>query len=216
MVISKDFEQLRSALAEVDEARVKEVFDRILSSSPTSQDVAKTFEAVQAGMTDVGQKFQSGEYYLAEMMFASEIISQILPKLKAQLKAGDRKPAGRIVLGTVKGDVHDIGKNLVSVLLAAAAFDVIDLGTDVPPERFVAAIREHKPSIVGLSGLLTLSIEPMRDTVAAIRAAGLRDQVKIIIGGNPITQHIHELVGSDAWTDNAARGVDLCRQWTEM
>jgi len=215
MTSPTDFVQLRAALAEVDETRFKEIADRLLSGSPTSQEIAQTFEAIQAGMNDVGKKYQTGEYFLAEMMFASDMISQIMPRLTAHLKSGGRKLAGRVVLGTVQGDVHDIGKNLVGVLLTAAAFEVIDLGTDVAPERFVKAIREQQPSIVGLSGLLTLSIEAMKATVAAIQAAGLRDKVKIIIGGNPITQHVHELVGSDAWTDNAARGVDLCRQWME-
>jgi len=215
MTSPTDFVQLRSALADIDETKVKEIADRLLAGSLTSQEIAQTFEAIQAGMNDVGQKYQTGEYYLAEMMFASDIIGQVMPRLTAHLKSGDRKLVGRVVLGTVQGDVHDIGKNLVGVLLTAAAFEVIDLGTDVPPERFVQAIQKHQPAIVGMSGLLTLSIEAMKATVEAIQAAGLRHKVKILIGGNPITPHVHELVGSDAWTDNAARGVDLCRQWME-
>jgi methylmalonyl-CoA mutase cobalamin-binding domain/chain len=116
-------------------------------------------------------------------------------------------------MGTVKGDLHDIGKNLVSVMMTAAGFDVVDLGIDVAPERFVQAIKEQQPQIVGLSGLLTLSVDAMVDTVQAIQEAGLRDQVKVIIGGNPVTEHIHGVVGSDAWTNNAAEGLAICQRW---
>jgi methanogenic corrinoid protein MtbC1 len=213
MILQADLDQLRTALADVDEAKAYEAIDRILSGSPSSQELDQTFQAIQAGMDSVGKKYQEGEYFLAEMLFAADVINHIMPRLTVQLQGEERKKVGRIVLGTVQGDIHDIGKNLVGVLLTAAFFDVIDLGVDVPPERFVAAIKQYQPAIVGLSGLLTLSIDPMKKTVEVIRAAGLRDQVKIIIGGNPVTQHVHETVGSDAWTDNAAKGVALCRQW---
>jgi len=119
---------------------------------------------------------------------------------------------GRIVLGTVRGDLHDIGKNLVGVMLTASGFEVVDLGFDVSPARFVKAIQEHRPQIVGLSGLLTLSVDAMKSTVDAIREAGLRDQVKVVLGGNPVTEYIHQVVGSDGWTHNAAAGVAMCQQ----
>jgi dimethylamine corrinoid protein len=171
--------------------------------------------AIQAGMDVVGQRFQDGEYFLAEMIFAAEIVRQVMPKLTAVMAEGDRKSLGRVVLGTVKGDLHDIGKNLISVLMSAAGFEVVDLGIDVAPQRFVEAIRDTKPEIVGLSGLLTLSVEPMVATVNAIQEAGLRDKVKVIIGGNPVTEHIHGVVGSDAWTNNAAEGIEICQRWVE-
>jgi dimethylamine corrinoid protein len=167
-------------------------------------------------MDEVGHRYQEGEYFLAEMIFAAEVVRQAMPRLTAVLAAGARKSLGRVVLGTVKGDLHDIGKNLVSVMMDAVGFEVVDLGFDVPPQRFVQAIREEQPLIVGLSGLLTLSVDSMVETVEAIREAGLRDQVKVIIGGNPVTEHIHGVVGSDAWTNNAAEGLEICQQWAEV
>jgi methanogenic corrinoid protein MtbC1 len=209
------FDELRAALTELDESKVTQLVDDILAHAPSPEDVDRTFQAIQLGMQEVGQRFQAGDYFLAEMLFAAEIINQVMPRLVDQLKGGQRKSIGRVVLGTVQGDIHDIGKNLVGVLLTSVGFDVIDLGIDVPPARLIAAIKEHQPAIVGLSGLLTLSIDPMKEAVDAIRAAGLRDQVKILIGGNPVTEQVHQIVGSDAWAADAAEGVTLCRKWVE-
>jgi methylmalonyl-CoA mutase cobalamin-binding domain/chain len=206
--------QLAEALAELDEPKVLQLVDQILSESPESASQAIT--AIQSGMDQVGERFQSGEYFLAEMIFAAEVVKAVMPGLRDALKAGTQKTIGKILLGTVKGDIHDIGKNLVAVIMTAAGFDVVDLGIDVRPNSFVEAIKEHKPNIVGLSGLLTLSIDPMKETVEAINEAGLRDQVKVIIGGNPISAQIHEMVGADAWTNNAAEGVAICKKWVEV
>jgi methanogenic corrinoid protein MtbC1 len=206
--------QLAEALAELDEPKVLQLVDQILSESPET--AAEAITAIQSGMEQVGERFQSGEYFLAEMMFAAEVIKGVMPRLRDALKTGAQKSIGKIVLGTVRGDIHDIGKNLVGVMMIAAGFDVVDLGIDVRPNSFVAAIKEHQPNIVGLSGLLTLSIDPMKETVEAINAAGLRDQVKVIIGGNPITAQIHEMVGADAWTNNVAEGVATCKKWVEV
>ena len=209
------FEELSAALTELDESKVNQLVDDILAHSPSAEEVDQTFQAIQRGMQEVGARFQSGEYFLAEMLFAADVVNQVMPRLTAQLKAGARRSIGRVILCTVHGDIHDIGKNLVGVLLISVGFEVIDLGIDVSPQRLIAAIKEHRPAIVGLSGLLTLSIDPMIETVAAIKAAGLRDQVKIIIGGNPVTAQVHQAVGSDAWANNAAEGVAQCRQWVE-
>jgi methylmalonyl-CoA mutase cobalamin-binding domain/chain len=209
------FEELSTALTELDEPKVNALVDDILTHSPSIEEVDQTFQAIQLGMQQVGSRFQSGEYFLAEMLFAAEVVNQVVPRLTAQFKSSARRSIGRVILCTVHGDIHDIGKNLVSVLLTSVGFEVIDLGIDVSPGRLIAAIKEHQPEIVGLSGLLTLSIDPMKETVEAIKAAGLRDQVKIIIGGNPVTEQVHQAVGSDGWADNAAEGVAQCRQWVE-
>jgi methylmalonyl-CoA mutase cobalamin-binding domain/chain len=204
-------EQLSAALAELDEPRALELVDEIVANSPET--AGEAVDAIQAGMDEVGRRYQDGDYFLAEMIFAAEVVRQAMPRLTAVMATGDRKSLGRVVMGTVKGDLHDIGKNLVSVMMTAAGFDVVDLGIDVTPERFVQAIKEQQPQIVGLSGLLTLSVDAMVDTVQAIQEAGLRDQVKVIIGGNPVTEHIHGVVGSDAWTNNAAEGLAICQRW---
>jgi dimethylamine corrinoid protein len=203
--------QLSAALADLEEAKVLQLVDAIVAKSPEA--AGDAIEAIQAGMDEVGRRFQEGDYFLAEMIFAAEVVKEAMPRLVAALKAGERVALGRIVLGTVRGDLHDIGKNLVGVMLTAAGFEVVDLGIDVPPARFVKAIQEHRPQIVGLSGLLTLSVDAMKATVDAIREAGLRDQVKVVLGGNPVTEYIHQVVGSDGWTNNAAEGVAICKQW---
>jgi dimethylamine corrinoid protein len=207
-------EQLAEALAELDEPKFLQLVDQILSEAPET--AGEAIKAIQSGMGQVGERFQSGEYFLAEMIFAAEVIKGVMPRLREALSADTSNTIGKIVIGTVKGDIHDIGKNLVAVIMTAAGFDVVDLGIDVRPSGFVAAIQEHQPNIVGLSGLLTLSIDPMMETVDAIDTAGLRDQVKIIIGGNPITAQLNEKVGADAWTNNAAEGVDICKKWVEV
>lgn len=215
MAQSDEFSRLTRVLVELDEQTFEQLAPAILGQSPSPETIDQTFKAIQAGMEEVGRKYQEGEYYLAEMLFAAELVNNIMPKIMPHLESSGRKQMGTIVIGTVKGDVHDIGKNLVSILLTAAGFQVIDLGIDVPPARFVDAIKKHAPAIVGLSGLLTLSIDPMMETVGAIREAGLRDKVKVIIGGNPVTQEIHLKVGSDAYANNAAEGVATCRAWVE-
>ena len=214
MTEASKMEQLSSALAELDEPRVLELVDEIATESPEEAGLA--IDAVQAGMDEVGQRYQDGEYFLAEMIFAAEVVRQAMPRLTEVMAAGERKTLGKVVLGTVKGDLHDIGKNLIGVMMGAVGFEVVDLGIDVPPQRFVKAIQEQKPLIVGLSGLLTLSVEAMVETVDAIKEAGVRDQVKVIIGGNPVTEHIHGVVGSDAWTNNAAEGLEICQKWAEV
>lgn len=213
MTEADQMEQLTLALAELDEPGALELVDEIVTNSPES--AGEAIAAIQAGMDQVGQRFQDGDYFLAEMIFAAEVVRQAMPRLTAVLASGARKSLGRVVLGTVKGDLHDIGKNLVSVLMTAAGFEVVDLGIDVTPARFVQAIKEQQPLIVGLSGLLTLSVDSMVETVQAIQEAGLRDQVKVILGGNPVTEHIHKVVGSDAWTNNAAKGLEICQRWAE-
>lgn len=206
--------QLSAALADLDEPRVNQFVDRLLAEAPESAD--RAIDAIQSGMDEVGRRFQEGDYFLAEMIFAAEMVKEAMPRLSAALGGKGRKPLGTVVLGTVKGDLHDIGKNLVGVMMTAAGFEVVDLGYDVPAQRFVKAIQEHEPKVVGLSGLLTLSVDPMKQTVDAIREAGLRDRVKVIIGGNPVTEYIHALVGSDAWTNNAAEGLAICQKWAEV
>ncbi len=222
MAQSDDFSRLTKALVELDEQTFEQLAPSILDKSPSLETIDQTFRAIQVGMEEVGRKYQEGEYYLAEMLFAAEMVNQVMPKIMPYLEGSGRKRLGTIVLGTVKGDVHDIGKNLVDIILTYNGYQVInlgikvpDLGIDVPPARFVEAVKKYSPDIVGLSGLLTLSIDPMHETVEAIRAAGLRDQVKVIIGGNPVTHEIHLKVGSDAWANNAAEGVATCRTWVE-
>jgi 5-methyltetrahydrofolate--homocysteine methyltransferase len=162
-------------------------------------------------MDEVGDLFQQGEYFVPEMLVAARAMQQGLAVLKPRLVAGGMKPIGKIVVGTVKGDLHDIGKNLVTMALEGAGFEVIDLGSDVPPDKFVAAIKEHKPQVVGLSALLTTTMLAMKDTIEAIKKAGLRNQVKIMIGGAPIRQEYADEIGADFYGPDSTAGRNFAR-----
>ena len=175
----------------------------------------EVLDACREAMTAVGQRYEEGTYYLPELLLAGEMLGQISDKVKPRLQgqAVAEKKLGRVVVGTVKGDIHDIGKNIVTFLLDANGFEVQDLGVDVPPQKFVEAIRDYSPQVVGLSGFLTLAFDAMKETVEAIRAAGLRDGVKIMIGGGQVNEKIQEYAGADAYGRDAVTGVTLAKKW---
>ncbi len=175
-------------------------------------DPVEILEESRAGMSVVGERFQSGEYFLSEMIMAAEIFTAIMDSIKPRMKRSVSETIGKVVIGTVQGDVHDIGKNIIVALLEAGGFHVVDLGVDVPPEGFVEAIKVHEPDIVGMSSLLTVALESTKRTIDAIVEAGLRDSVKIIVGGGRVDDYARDYVKPDASTDNAAIGVKLCRE----
>ncbi|MBL8092695.1 MAG: corrinoid protein [Anaerolineales bacterium] len=168
-------------------------------------------EGMIAAMAEVGRLFETGEFFVPEMLIAARAMQAGLTVLKPQLIKADIKSAGRIVLGTVKGDLHDIGKNLVGMMLEGAGFEVIDLGINVPPDRFIEAIRAHQPQILGMSALLTTTIPNMRVTIDAIQAAGLRATVKIVVGGAPVTEAFAQKIGADGYAADASRAVTLAK-----
>jgi 5-methyltetrahydrofolate--homocysteine methyltransferase len=152
-----------------------------------------------AAMTEVGRLFEEGEYFVPEMLIAARAMQASVALLKPKLLEADIKPLGKVVIGTVKGDLHDIGKNLVAMMLEGAGFEIIDLGTDVPPEKFVAAITEHEAEFIGMSALLTTTMPAMRTSIEALKEAGVRDTVKIMIGGAPVTQTYADEIGADIY-----------------
>jgi len=166
-------------------------------------------------MAEVGDRFARNEFYVPEMLIAARAMQGGLAILKPLLLDGDIVSAGRVVIGTVKGDLHDIGKNLVSMMLEGAGFEVTDLGVDVAPEKFVEAIRENQAQIVALSALLTTTMTMMKDTIAILAEAGVRDQVKIIIGGAPVTQSYADEIGADGYGRTAQDAVELCQHILE-
>jgi 5-methyltetrahydrofolate--homocysteine methyltransferase len=174
----------------------------------------EVLEACREALDEIGKRFEDGTYFLPELMLAGEIMNQISeivkPKL-AEMPKTERQ--GKVVIGTVEGDIHDIGKNIVTFMLDANGFEVIDLGVDVPPKKFVDAIKDYKPEVVGLSGFLTLAFDAMKDTVAAIESAGLRDKVKIMIGGGQINEEIKEYAGADGYGKDAMAGVSFAKKW---
>ena len=178
-------------------------------------DPLQVLDACHEAMAVVGQRFEEGTYFLPELLLAGEMLRQISDKVKPRLQpqASAQKKLGRVVIGTVKGDVHDIGKDIVTFMLDANGFEVRDLGVDVSPLKFVEAIRDFQPQVVGLSGFLTLAFDSMKETVEAIKAAGLRDGVKIMVGGGQVNDKIQEYAGADAYGKDAVAGVSLAKKW---
>ena len=170
------------------------------------------FEAMIPALEEVGRLFEIGEYFVPEMLISARAMTGSMNILKPLIAATGAKPIGTFVMGTVKGDIHDIGKNLCNIMLEGAGFQVIDLGVNVPPERFVEAIKEHNPDAVGMSAFLTTTMPMFKTNIEVIKAAGLRDQVKILVGGAPVTQEYCDTVGADGFAPDANATVRLTKQ----
>lgn len=176
----------------------------------------KVFDACREAMSEVGKRFEKGEFFLPELIMSGEMLRQISEILKPLLKVDAKSAgggAGKVIIGTVHGDIHDIGKDIVVLMLDVNGFEVLDLGIDVPAEKFVEAIREFKPAVVGLSGFLTLAFDSMKQTVTLIEKAGLRDNLKIMIGGGQIDDTIKDYAGADAYGEDAMAAVRLAQSW---
>jgi 5-methyltetrahydrofolate--homocysteine methyltransferase len=173
-------------------------------------------DGMVAAMSEVGRLFEEGEYFVPEMLIAARAMKAGMEVLKPRLVQADVRSAGKIVAGTVQGDLHDIGKNLVCMMLEGAAFEIIDLGADVPPERFVQAVRESGAQIVAMSALLTTTMGSMRDTIAAFKAAGVREQVKIMVGGAPLSEQYAQDIGADGYAGDASKAVALAKALVEL
>jgi 5-methyltetrahydrofolate--homocysteine methyltransferase len=167
--------------------------------------------ALIPAMDEVGRRMRDGEYYVPEVLVAAKTMQAAVDVLKPLLAEGQALVRGRVLFGTVKGDLHDVGKNLVAMMLEGSGFAVTDLGINVPPERFVAAVREEKPDLLALSAMLTTTMEAMRATVDALVAAGLREQVKVLVGGAPVTREFAMEIGADGYAADGARAVELAK-----
>jgi 5-methyltetrahydrofolate--homocysteine methyltransferase len=168
-------------------------------------------EGMIAAMAEVGRLFEIGEYYVPEMLISARAMQSGLAVLKPLLKEADVKPAGKVIIGTVKGDLHDIGKNLVAMMLEGAGFEIKDMGTDVSPEKFVEEVKGGGVDVVALSALLTTTMPNMKTTIDALKAAGLRDKVKVMIGGAPVTDSYAQQIGADGYSPDASRAVNLAK-----
>ena len=189
---------------------VAELVQDALDSGMAPSDVLK--DGLLAGMDVVGRDFKEGVLFVPEVLFAARSMQAGMDVLRPLLAEGDLASSGKYVLGTVKGDMHDIGKNLVRMMLEGGGFEAIDLGVDVEPSVFVDAVREHKPDLVGMSALLTTTMAQMKVTIDALEEAGLRDSVKIVVGGAPVTAAFAEQIGADAFAEDAASAVDVARE----
>jgi len=205
---------LAEAIAELREEEALKIARTLLDFGTKPIDL---LDACRQGVEVVGHRFEKGEYFLPELMLAGEVLTQISGMVKEKMsqapEEGGVSRLGKVVLGTVKGDIHDIGKNIVSFLLDVNGFEVIDIGVDAPAEKFVEAVRQHQAQVVGMSCLLTLAYEPMKETVEALAAAGLRDKVRIMIGGAATNDQVRAYTGADAWGKDAVEAVNLARKW---
>ena len=205
-----DFENLAAAMGELDEDTVKELLEAI----DNAEDANKAMEACQKGMDTVGKLFEEGEYFVGDLIYAGELMTDAVAILKDALVTGDATgPKTRMILCTVKDDLHDIGKNIVRSMLEAGGFDVLDLGIDCPAEKVVEAAKAEGIKIVALSGVLTLALDSMKATVAAIKDAGL--DCKVIIGGAPVSAEACANIGADEWAHSPQKTVATCKAWAE-
>ncbi len=192
-------------VVEGDNAGVQESVKAALAAGTPAGTILN--EGLIAGMAEVGRLFEEGEYFVPEMLIAARAMKGAMAILKPLLSAGEVGMAGKVILGTVKGDLHDIGKNLVGLMLEGAGFQVIDLGSDVSPEKYVEATKEHAPQIVAMSALLTTTMVNMKSTITALEEAGLRGKIKIMVGGAPVTDAFAAQIGADGYAADASRAV---------
>lgn len=204
-------ENLVSALADLKEKEALEVVQNRLNAG---DDPLTIMDDARRAMGTVGKRFETGEYFIPDLIYSGEILREITAMVQPKLsKTAEVKRLGKLVLGTVAGDIHDIGKDIVAFMLDVTGFEVYDLGVDVPAHQFVEKIKETNASIVGLSGFLTLAFDSMKETTEAIEVAGLRDKVKIMVGGGQMDDQIRKYTGADAYGRDAVAAVSLAKKW---
>ena len=204
-----DLKNVSEALQRGDAKKVEELVKQALEENLLPKDILEN--GLIKGMDIIGAKFKKNEVYVPEVLIAARAMHAGMSILRPKLAETGVKNLGTVAIGTVKGDLHDIGKNLVKMMLEGAGFEVIDLGVDVTTDKFVEAVKEHKPNIIGMSALLTTTMVNMPEVIKALEAAGLRDKVKIMIGGAPITQNYADQIGADSYSPDAASAVDKAK-----
>jgi len=201
-----DLKQLADAIIAGNRDRAKELTEQALGQKVPPEKIIN--EGLIAGMSVVGAKFKANEFYVPEVLIAARAMHASLDLLRPLIAERGIEPVGKVAIGTVKGDLHDIGKNLVAMMLEGAGYQVNDLGVDVKPEQFIEAVKDKKVQVIALSALLTTTMPAMADTIKAIKAAGVRDKVKVMIGGAPVTQSYADEIGADGYAPDAASAVD--------
>jgi 5-methyltetrahydrofolate--homocysteine methyltransferase len=203
-------QEMATSLYNGDDGKVAELTQQALDEGMAPGDILNG--GLVAGMDEVGKDFKAGELFVPEVLIAARAMHAGMGILRPLLAESDVASAGKYIIGTVKGDLHDIGKNLVKMMMEGAGFETIDLGTDAEPSDFVNAVQEHQPDILGMSALLTTTMVNMRSTIEALEEAGVRDSVKVMIGGAPVTQAFSDEIGADAYAPDAASAVDVARE----
>jgi len=204
-----DQEKFHTLISQGKTEEVKRLTEETLERGEPVENILK--DGLIQAMARIGGKFKNGEIYIPEVLIAARAMHAGMSILKPILSNSTGMMAGKIVIGTVKGDLHDIGKNLVAMMLEGGGFEVVDLGIDVPPEKFIEAIQKYQPQAVGMSALLTTTIREMKNTIQAFERANLRKQVKVIIGGAPVTEKFSEEIGADGYARDAASAVDMVK-----
>jgi corrinoid protein of di/trimethylamine methyltransferase len=205
-----DLQKLHDAVVNGDATTAREVTEKALADK--TDPLVLVNQAMAPAMKEVGRRFEACDYFVPELLLSARAMKAALELIRPLLAARGAQPVGRVVIGTVKGDLHDIGKNLVAAMLEGGGFEVIDLGVNVTPEKFIDAIRERNANVVSMSALLTTTMLAMKSTVEALQQAGLRQQVKVLIGGAPITQKFADEIGADGYGENAVEAVALARK----
>lgn len=205
-----NFEEIKNAMQDLDEDTLLELMQNVMDSGADAMEAVK---ACQEGMEGVGKLFEEGEYFVGDLIYAGEILTQAIEIIKPALSEGEGGNVGRLILCTVKDDLHDIGKNIVKSLLEAGGFEVLDLGIDTPAEKIVETAKTENIKIIALSGVLTLALDSMKAAVQAFKDAGMRDEVKIIVGGAPVNEVSAKNIDADAWASSPQKTVSVCRGW---
>ncbi len=205
-----NYEELANALINGKAPLVRELTEKALAAGESPQDILN--KGLVAGMSVVGEKFKNNEFYVPEVLIAARAMKNGMEVLKPRLVETGVEPIAKVAIGTVRGDLHDIGKNLVAMMLEGAGFEIIDLGVDVKPEQFVQTVKEKNAKLVCLSALLTTTMPAMKDTINALSEAGLRDNVNVMIGGAPVTQNYADEIGADGYAPDAASAVDKAKE----
>jgi trimethylamine corrinoid protein len=204
-------EQLVHAIADMREEEALKLVNEMVEGGTQPMAI---LDAAKEAMAIVGQRYEAGTYFLPELMLSGEMLNQITEIIKPELaKMPEVERRGKVLIGTVQGDIHDIGKNIVTFMLDVNGFDVLDLGVDVSPQKYVEAIGDFQPRVVGLSGFLTLAFDTMKETIEAVQAAGLREQVKIMVGGGQMDDQVRAYTGADAYGRDAMAAVKLAKDW---
>jgi 5-methyltetrahydrofolate--homocysteine methyltransferase len=207
-------DEVRAALKKaIEEGVAKEAAKAVQQALDAGADPGSILRDVMVpAMDEVGRRYECGDYFLPEMLISARAMKEALAILRPKLIAGDVKPAGKVVAGTVKGDLHDIGKNLVCMMLEGAGFEVTDLGVDVPPDKFVDAVRQGGVNLIALSALLTTTLPNMKVTIEALKTQGLREKVGVMVGGAPVNDKLATEIGADGYAEDAAGAVALARR----
>ncbi|MEM1907955.1 MAG: corrinoid protein [Thermofilaceae archaeon] len=207
------YAKIKDAFLSFDFEGVKALVREAFAKGASPNEVIE--RALRPAMEEAGRRFEKGEFFLAELVVAGDLFKEVMDEIlvpEIQKQGGSTRSLGTVVIGTVRGDLHDIGKSIVATMLRAAGFNVIDLGVDVPPEKFVQAAIEHKADIVAMSALLTTTMLEMKNVIEELKKAGIRDKVKVVVGGAAVTEDFARSIGADGYGEDAVKGVKVCKE----